>query len=104
MVSFSLDAGRLPYLCIAGSGSLVLVVTEKYEIFVWELDANCSFFTVKELTIPGTWAHVLPDGQSLVPSSSNADLSIHAVFSINSGVSPVQNVFCGLIKGLLTFS
>lgn len=86
-----MNTGHLPYLCIAGSGSLLLVVTEKYQIFVWELDANSSFFTAKQLIIPGTWAQVLPEGGSLLPSSTNPYFSVHAVFSINSGVSPVEN-------------
>jgi len=82
------DGGPLPYLCIAGSGSMLLVVSSACDVFVWEIDHGQSVHNaVKDSShVCGTWSKVDSQGRSVMLGTASRELAVHAVFSSDPSV------------------
>ena len=77
------DGAPLPYLCIAGSGDLLLVVSQTCDVFLWEVDRGQSeFTTVKDTShLSGVWSTLDSGGQSVTVTTSRPELTVDAVFT-----------------------
>jgi len=80
--------GPLPYLCIAGSGSRLLLISLACDVYVWEIDRGQSLFTaVKDSShVTGTWTRVDKSSQSAALAAVGRELAIHTVFTSNPSV------------------
>jgi len=87
----------VPYLCIAGTGHLLLLVSGACDVFVWEIDHDFgqSLLTaVKDGShVCGTWSRVDQHSQSATLAAAGQELTVHAVFTSSPSVrfsSPVS--------------
>ena len=80
--------GPLPYLCIAGSGDLLLLVSSSCDVYVWELDRGQSVHTaVKHGShANGSWSKVDKHGESVTLDAAGRELAVHAVFTSDPSV------------------
>jgi len=83
------DGGPLPYLCIAGSGDLVLLVNSSCDVYIWEVDHGQSeHAAVKDSShVSGSWSKVDKHGESVTLDAASRELAVHAVFTSDPSVS-----------------
>jgi len=107
-----------PYLCIAGSGTIILV-TYRCEpagpVHIWELDPGQSLFNDKQTHALGSWSLVTNPVSGLNPPQTRdglnppqtisggevLDVTVHAAFSINNRVSTVYTDFLCLLDRII---
>ena len=74
-------------MCIANTGSLILVVTSNCQIFSWEMDQGQVLLSTKPSSVEGTWSQIQPEEGVFLPNTSNVEKCIHSVFSANNYIS-----------------
>ena len=82
------DGGPLPYLCIAGSGGLLLLVNSSRDVYVCEIDLSQSVHTTVKgnCHVIGSWSKVDKHGEAVTLDAASRELAVHAVFTSDPSV------------------
>lgn len=67
-------------LHVSGDGTRVLLVVKTGQVFLWECMDVKYLMGVRDGTVKGRWAHILPLEDTSTPSSQDKEASHHTIF------------------------
>ena len=96
---YVLGGGQFPYLCVADSGSHVLLVSSVCDVFLWEKDTDSSAVDEASSNVCGSWSRVDEHNESVplvaaAAAAASQELTVHAVFASNPSVCASNNIHC----------